>query len=398
MEKTQQRILFGVSIGHAAHDTWFGVAPVLLAAMSDQLSLSIADIGFMLLLYQGISSLTQPFFGRLAEKIGARPLAVGSILWTTLVYSVALFAQSQWLIATCIALAGFGSGAWHPQGSANATVAGGKRWGATAASVFFLGGTLGTAFLGAALGGYLLDAFGRTSLLLISGITVVLALTVVRTSVPQQLSVAKETATNTTKSTAGRAFWTLLIILLVGIALRSLSYNSLNTYVPRLLEDQEVAPRIYGAVMAAFLTTIAVGGVLGSYLADRLGLAQMLIISIVLSALALFGFVQTTGLLSYVLFALSGLLMGPSHTLFLVAGQRQFPQRMAMVSGIFLGFTFVSGAGGAWILGLIADRIGLAPVISILPWALLGAAVAGLIAVPRQSRETAIKQEPAASS
>ena len=37
MEQEQRRILAGASIGHAAHDAWYGVAPVMLAAISTQL-------------------------------------------------------------------------------------------------------------------------------------------------------------------------------------------------------------------------------------------------------------------------------------------------------------------------------------------------------------------------
>ena len=82
MRKARERALIGVSIGHGAHDSWYGVAPTLLAALSSQMRLSNSDIGLAMLLYQGISSVTQPSFGRLSERIGGRPLAVASIVWT----------------------------------------------------------------------------------------------------------------------------------------------------------------------------------------------------------------------------------------------------------------------------------------------------------------------------
>ena len=153
MAEGQRRTLLGVAIGHAAHDTWYGVAPILLATLSGSMQLSNSEIGLVLLLYQTVSSLTQPFFGRLSETAGGRPLAVGAILWTSLSFTGAVFSGSKAILALCIGLAGLGSGAWHPQGSANATAAGGARWGATSASLFFLGGSMGSAFLGAALGG-----------------------------------------------------------------------------------------------------------------------------------------------------------------------------------------------------------------------------------------------------
>jgi len=385
MEQSKRRALIGVSIGHGAHDTWYGVAAILMAALSGTLALNNSDIALALLLYQGFSSLTQPMFGRLSERIGGRPLAMGSILWTTLCFSILLFAQTKWLLMLLMALSGIGSGAWHPQGAANAAIAGGKRWGATASAIFFLGGTLGSAVLGAAAGGFLLDRYGPRSLLIISGITVILALGFVRTMVPRWLDVPQVDAHDVAQSENGngRMFWTLIVVLLVGTAMRRVANETLQTFVPKLLEDQGVATVAYGALMSLFMIATAVGGVLGSYLSDRIGLRRVLAASVLLAALAVWGFVNTGGMLSYALFILVGLLLSPSHTLFMVACQRQFPQRMATMTGFFLGYAFVTGAVGAWLVGLAADRVGLATMFGYLPYLLMGAAVLAWFGVPK---------------
>ncbi len=387
--------LLGVTIGHAVHDTWFGVAPVLLAALSAQMSLNNSEIGLVMLLYQALSSITQPFFGRLSERIGGRPLAVGAILWTTTMFSGALFAESKFLLAALISLAGLGSGAWHPQGIANATIAGGERRGATAAAVFGLGGTLGMALLGSAMGGYLLSAFGRRSLLLISVITITLALTVVRRTVPYQLLTAKRApqATPQANGSNGRTLWLFLAFLSLSIALRSLVHFSLDTYIPKYEQDLGVPTATYGLVMSLYLFASAIGGVVGSYLADRLGVKHILVGSMILSAGFLAAFVRLQGLWSYALLALGSFFLGPSHTLLIVAGQRRFPRRMATVSGIFLGFTFISGSSGAWVLGWLGDRMGLGTALSLLPWALIGAALCALVFLPQS--QTVPEQETA---
>lgn len=393
MERTNERTLLGVSIGHAAHDTWYGVAPVLLAALSSQMQLSNSEIGLVLLLYQAVSSLTQPFFGRLSERVGGRSMGVAAILWTTLMFSGVLFAPNKLWLALFIGLAGFGSGAWHPQGAVNATVAGGARWGATSASIFFLGGTLGSAVLGSALGGWLLGEFGRSSLLIVSAITVSLALFVVRTMVPQHVAVphktAEEAAAPAHNGNGKRAFWTFLGLLLAATAFRSLVAHSLNTYIPKYQQDLGVPPEVYGGIMSLFLIAQAVGGVSGSYLADRIGIRNVLVGTMVLGGLLFLPFVRITGFWSYASLIVSGFLIGPSHTLLVIAGQRQFPQRMAMASGIFLGFNFVSGAGGAWLLGLLADRISLGNALGILPFSLFIAAAVALFAVPGMRRQAA---------
>lgn len=384
MEKARKRALLGVSIGHAAHDVWFGLTPVLLAALSGQMQLSNADIGLAVLLYEGISSFTQPLFGRLAERVGGRVLGVGAILWTTSVFSISLFVQSKTGLGLCIALGGLGSGAWHPQGMANASIAGGKHWGATSTSIFSLGGMLGSAFLGAALGGYILEAHGRRALLIISVITVTLALGFVRRMIPEQIEVPDEDTPRVKEGdgSGNHLFWVMVGFLLLGIALRSLTHFSLNAYIPKYFRDMGRSPATYGIIASLFSAATAIGGVAGSYLGDRIGLQRVLMASLLLGFASLLLFVRLEAFWSSVFLILCGLSVGPSQTLFIVTGQRRFPARMAMISGVFLGFTFVSGSGGSWLLGLLADRVGLASAFSLLPWALLISAFFTLLSAP----------------
>ncbi len=140
--------------------------------------------------------------------------------------------------------------------------------------------------------------------------------------------------------------------------------------------------------MSLFFTTSAVGGVAGSFLADRIGIQRILAISMGLAAVLFFLFMHTQGAWSFITLALAGLFIGPSHTLLIVAGQRRFATRMAMVSGIFMGFTFLSGAGGTWLLGLLADRVGLGSALGLLPWALVGAVICALIGIPKLSAKS----------
>jgi len=392
MEQTARNTLIGEALAHALHDTWYGVAPILLASVSEPLGLGNADIGLMLLVYQAVSSVTQPFFGRLAERYGGRNFAVGSIIWTALLFTGALFAQSKLLLTLLIGLAGFGSGAFHPQGTANSTLAGGKRLGATATSLFFFGGTIGTALLGAALGGFLIAQFGRQSLVAISVLNIALALIFVRRLVPAELNVPErtETAVPERRAQAGRAVVVVLAVLLGAIALRAFSQQAIVTYVPKFQDDLGVSPAVYGGVMSLFLAAVAVGGVVGSYLSDRLGIGSILVLSLLITALGLWGFVALEGVASYAALAVTGFFLGPSHTLLLVSGQRRFPERMAMVSGIFLGFGFVSGAVGTWLFGLLADSTGLASTLGLLPIIVLVDALLALLATTLGPRATTL--------
>jgi MFS family permease len=68
---------------------------------------------------------------------------------------------------------------------------------------------------------------------------------------------------------------------------------------------------------------------------------------------------------------------------------------MATMTGLFLGFTFVSGSVGAWLLGLLADRVGLSFTLGLLPWALAGAALCALFGVPEPKAQLVESESPA---
>jgi FSR family fosmidomycin resistance protein-like MFS transporter len=388
MEQTARNTLVGEALAHALHDTWYGVAPILLASVSGPLGLSNANIGLIILVYQAVSSVTQPIFGRLAERYGGRTFAVGAIIWTALLFSGVVFAESKVLITALIGLAGLGSGAFHPQGTANSTLAGGSRLGATATSLFFFGGTIGTALLGSALGGFLIAQYGRHSLVAIAILNISLALIFVRRLVPRTLStpVHADAAPARTGAERGRIVVVILAVLLGAIALRALTQQAIVTYVPKFQEDLGVSPAVYGGLLSLFLAAVAAGGVLGSYVADRIGVRRILVVTLLLTAAGLWAFTRLDGTASYGALVFAGFFLGPSHTLLLVSGQRRFPQRMAMVSGIFLGFGFVSGAVGTWLLGLLADRTGLASTLQLLPLIVLANAVLALLATSLGTR------------
>jgi fucose permease len=240
--------------------------------------------------------------------------------------------------------------------------------------------------------------FGRTSLLLISAITLILAFTVVRSTVPQKVSRVGNVEKPVSQAHLGATatgFYMVLTFLLLGIALRSLVNMNLQNYIPKQQQELGVSPAIYGLVMSAFLFASSVGGLAGSFAADKLGLRRVLAVSMILAGVSLYGFTLTQGVWSYACLGLTGLFIGPSHTLFVVAGQRRYPERMATMTGLFLGFTFVSGSVGAWLLGLLADRVGLSFTLGLLPWALAGAALCALFGVPEPKAQLVESESPA---
>jgi len=154
----KERPYLAVAITHFFVDVLNSGKNLLVAVLALAIGLTNTQVGLALLLYNVGSSLSQPLFGWLADKVGPRWLVIGGMGWMMVFYGSAAMA-GDWPALIALTAAGLGSGAFHPTGT---MVASRERRGqrVRATAVFFMAGQLGL-FAGPVLTGLLLRAWGR---------------------------------------------------------------------------------------------------------------------------------------------------------------------------------------------------------------------------------------------
>jgi FSR family fosmidomycin resistance protein-like MFS transporter len=356
MSLLKDRAFRATALSHLSIDLLNSQNPLLLAVLSVPLGLSNSLIGLVSTFYSLSGSLSQPIFGMLADRIGNRLVATGGLAWMMIFFSLAFSVQGPAALVFLV-LAAFGSGAYHPAATAEATQRGRvhlARMETTATSFFFFFGQ-GGLFLGPALGGPLLDRWGPMGLFILFVFIVpvgIYMLPKAEGNVPQSDPSLQE-RTSSLKTTPGRGF---IVPFIVTIFTRSWTQMSMVTFLPKYLQDMGLRPGVFGPISALYMGGSAVGGILGAWLADRFGNRYVMTISLFLACLPLFfyGTLSSTWLLALVtLFA--GSFIGASHSIIVVLAQRILPGKSGVASGLVLGFTFASGSVGAFFSGLIAD-------------------------------------------
>src|SRR4051794_29937196 len=68
----KNRALVTLMLGHFSVDMYAGVIPVLYPLLTDRFELNLSTVGMVSLAYSGMSSLSQPLFGYIADKYGTR--------------------------------------------------------------------------------------------------------------------------------------------------------------------------------------------------------------------------------------------------------------------------------------------------------------------------------------
>lgn len=356
-EIRQNPTLLTFMLGHFTVDLYSGLLPVLYPLMALKFDLSNRDVGFVALSFMVAASLSQPAFGYFADKYGSRYMAPASLAWSAIMFGVIGISPSTGFFMFAAFMAGLGSGAYHPQGAANAASAVTDESRNTAMSIYTVSGTGGFA-LGPIFGALLFGVFDQQGVILMVPLGIISAWLVYRSLVKLNLGLPERRATGTVDADFSIA-WRYLAPVITVVMLRSWVFLSVVTLSPLWYQDLGYSPRFYGLLVTMMLGFGALGTVAGGMLADRLGQRQVLIVSMVLSLPALFIFLFIPGPWALLTGALLGFLVDMSISITLVMAQGMVQGRAGMASGFILGIGFVTGGIGVPITGMLADVVGI---------------------------------------
>ncbi|MBO9307774.1 MFS transporter [Thermomicrobium sp.] len=357
-------------LGHFSVDFMSGLLPALYPLLARELGLDYSQIGTLALAYTAAVSLTQPFFGYLADRWGVRRLAPLSLLWSGIFLGLYGLVRRPELLYPFAFLAGFGSGAYHPIGASRAAALAREHQRNTTMSIYTVSGTIGYA-LGPLAGVILFRVFGLMGTLVTVPIGL-LAAALVRWGLGHFAESLAPSDRRSGGETRQAIAWRALLPILAVVMLRSWAFMTVATFAPVWYRElgYEV---LYGVVATVIVASGAAGTLLGGFLADRLGSWRVLLGSLGLAIPALLAFAATTSPLGLLAAASFGLLADASISITLVAAQRLLPGRAGVASGFILGMGFVTGGIGAPVTGWIADRIGLQAALGLTALALVAA-------------------------
>jgi len=358
MSLLRNRSLLVATLGHFSVDMYSGMLPLILLVLTDPLGLSYAQVGLVSTLFTLAASLSQPFFGWIGDRRDGRLLAVLGVAGIATIIGIMRFADHFSMLLILAPMAGLGSGAFHPQGAVLATRTPAERRG-SAMSIFMLGGNSGYAF-GPVFGTVAFTLAGGHMPEFLAILGLAQAALIYWALAVQQRSLIDQPATTQT-TTAVRVATRVVIMLTLVIFLRSWVQNSVATYIPQVFKAQGFSTTFAGNVLFSILMPLAIGGLIGGTLSDRMGRRRILMASTALISPALWGLLHTGGMASFVLGPLLGITIGASLPVTLVMAQELIPRGLGMMSGFVLGFTFIAGAIGVSINGFAADHFGLMP-------------------------------------
>ncbi|MEE2776521.1 MAG: MFS transporter [Acidobacteriota bacterium] len=354
-----------VTVGHLTIDVFNSMGPVLVAFLRQPMALSAAQVGLAVGSYQFLAGVTQPPFGFLADRIGSRWLGPSSLVWTIGFVALAVFAAdavgSYWLFLGLFAIGALGSGAFHPQGTMHASRAIAGR-AATTTAIFFLCGQIGLAG-GPAMTGALLERVGPKGVYWLAVLalpTVVLMALGLRSTKPSPHPHLEQARGRESRDGGSAGVVALLVVI---FTCRGWTTIGTSAFLPAIFAEAGFSPTYYGLVTGLFWLGAGFSGVAAGHVADRLGRRPVVAVTTLLGAVLLVPLPVVGAGWAFALAFLTGGFLGAAHSILIVMAQSFLPVRQGLASGLALGYLFGIGAVASVLIGLLADRWGLVPVI-----------------------------------
>ncbi len=358
------RAIAFLSMGHFLIDFCQGVVPALLPFLVAERGFSYTAAAGLVFALSATSSVIQPLFGQLADRLGLPWLLPVSVVLTGAGLALGAQASQFGVVLAMFSISGIGVAAFHPEAARKAFLASGERR-TTGMSYFSVGGGLGFA-LAPTLTTAATVAWGTRGLLALLIPTGMIAALLVRavslnSSASHRDSPGGPTAT-------GRDDWRAFGILSGATIFRSIVFYGLNTFLALyFMRKWSLDPATANRALGVFLGTSIVGTLLGGWLADRAGRRVVIRIGFAGAALflALFVGASDRNLAMCLLFPLAVFIFMPTSVL-VVLGQEYLPHRVGVASGVTLGLAVSVGGMAAPLLGRLGDSYGLQTVLAVL--------------------------------
>jgi MFS transporter, FSR family, fosmidomycin resistance protein len=372
-----------LSLGHFLIDFCQGVVPALVPFLVSERHFSYTAAASLVFALSATSSVVQPLFGQLADRLELAWLLPASVLVAGLGLALGSQSPSFSTVLTAFGFSGLGVAAFHPEAARKAYLVSGERR-TTGMSLFSVGGGLGFA-LAPALTTVVIISWGISGLLALLAPAAIIAALLARPI--GQAPASPQYHAKGAEHREGRDDWRAFGILSGATICRSIVFYGLNTFLALYFMNRWHQTAAQGnKALVVFLGTSIIGTLLGGWLADRVGRRAVIRSGFAGAVVFLSMFVQTQDRdwALALLIPLALFIFLPTSVL-VVLGQEYLPRRVGMASGVTLGLAVSVGGMCAPFLGRLGDWKGLGYVLALLLTVLMVATIQAFFLPPVRS-------------
>lgn len=353
LQSSIDKPIYALSAAHFVCDAYSSMLGVFLPLLVAKFDLTLSQAGILAGVLLFSSSMTQPLYGLVADRIRRNVFIVLGPSVTAVFISSLGVAPGYWGLVVFLLLGGAGIAAFHPQGASLAGAPTSRRRGLNM-SVFVTGGNIGYA-LGPIYIMSVIALFGLERSFIAALPALIIALFLVRLA-PQPIVTAPKP-----RDLKGdlRATLRPLVVLYFLVVVRSAVQIVFVTFLPTYFQFRGHSFSYGSGLLTAYLLFGAFGGFLGGPLADRFGGKRVIACSMLFSVPLLLGFLLSSGWLSTLLLVSGGMVLLFTVPINVVMAQELVPRGASTIAALMMGFAWGMGGAAVPLVGWAADHFGL---------------------------------------
>ena len=356
----EKRAIWGLSIGHFNIDLYASLLVPLYPLITTKLGINLALISSIIALGHLVSSMMQPVFGFISDKMKHRVFMVWGLVLTSIFIPITVKTNTVALFLTCLLLGMIGNALFHPQVSALVKEFNKNNPNLTRDMGIFLGlGTIGYA-IGPYIATYFMQNFGENSILYLSLLGLVSTIFIyffVPKKPKKEVEIKENFFVIVKEILKNKKSMFLLFISVVksGVSI------SFGTYIPFLLTKQGFGLNETGLIVTLFFISGGMATIFSSKIEKKIGANGVIVLSFVTILPLVLLFLTTLNNYKYIacaLFILTGFFILLSVGVIMVQAQKSTPKYTGVISGVMQGFSWGLGALFLAPLGIIGQNYG----------------------------------------
>ncbi|MBR1617602.1 MFS transporter [bacterium] len=340
MKNNKNNALLALSSAHFALDMYAALLIPLYPFIAQKLDITIASISFVIAVGHSVSSILQPFFGYISDKINHRFFMFWGLIFASVFMPLGLNAKNSYMLTIFLILGMIGNALYHPQVTVMI-----KNFYPSKNFVGAMGLFLGLGTIGYAISPY----FSAYIFQYHSACWKYLSLIGIFIAFFLLIYVPK--IKNFEKTNIKINFWgaikdifknKLCMFLILTTVAKAGLVMTFGTYMPFILKKYGFLPDKIGFILTLFYLAGGISMIISSKIEKYLKLKGMIFLSyfpiLPLIALMLLCF-NYSDLIAVILFIISGFFVLLSAGVVLAYAQNIIPKHSGSISGIIQGFT-----------------------------------------------------------
>lgn len=369
MRNADKKALVGLSTGHFMVDWYASILVPLYPVITAKLGISLSFISTIIAFGHMLSSMLQPFFGYISDKLRHRTFMFWGLVMASVFIPLTVVSPSARLLTLFLILGMCGNAFYHPQVTCLVNTFSFNNPKLAKYMGIFLGlGTIGYA-IGPICSSSVAATFGEHALLFfaIPGILTAILIYFVVPKIPSDtVCNSKESFFALMKEIL--SLKTILGLVLIAVVKSGVSI-SFGTYMPFLLEKNGFSLNEIGLIVTLFFTISGIATMISPKLEEKIGGANVIRLSffsiLPLTLLTLFVLVSLP-YFAAALFILTGFFILLSVSVTLVSAQKLVNKNKGVISGVMQGFSWGLGALFLAPMGFVGQYFGVDKILIIM--------------------------------